>query len=100
MENQIVSELYTDHKRSKYSINPYDFLKFAKNFYVKLYTEETTSKTTISELLSKSPNRKKISDEQFHLHKAKISLVEVTKSINSQTNNKSSGNDSLTAEFY
>ena len=30
----------------------------------------------------------------------KISLYKVTKSINSQTNNKSPGNDDLTAEFY
>ena len=31
---------------------------------------------------------------------SKISLDEVTKSINSQTNNKSLGNDGLTTEFY
>ena len=30
----------------------------------------------------------------------KISLYKVTKSINSQTNNKSPGNDDLTAEYF
>ena len=35
---------------------------------------------------------KKISDEHFHLCEAKIGLDEVTKSIDSQTNNKFPGN--------
>ena len=100
MQNQIISELYTDHKRSKYSSNPNDIFKSAKKLYVKIYTEEATSRTATTELLSKSPNRKKISDEQFHLCKANLSLDEVTKSINSQTIDKSTGNDGLTAEFY
>ena len=52
------------------------------------------------ELLSKICNRQKTSDEQFHICVAKIHLDEVTKSINSETKNKSSGNDGLTAEFY
>ena len=43
-----------------------------KNFYEKLYTKETTSKTATTEFLSKIPNRKKISNEQFHLCEAKI----------------------------
>ena len=38
--------------------------------------------------------------EQFYLCKANLSLDEVKKSINSQTNNKSTCNDGLTAEFY
>ena len=44
--------------------------------------------------------QKKISNEQFNIFEAKISLVEVIKSINYQTNNKSSWNDGLIAEFY
>ena len=38
----------------------------------RLYTKETTSKTTTTEFISKIPNRKKKSNEQFHLCEAKI----------------------------
>ena len=48
----------------------------------------------------KTPNRKKISNEHVNLCKAEISLDEITKSINSEANNKPPGNDGLTAEFY
>ena len=48
----------------------------------------------------KTPNRKKISNEHVNLCKAEISLDEITKSINSETNNKPPGNDGLTAEFH
>ena len=46
------------------------------------------------------PNKKKVSNEQFNLSEAKISLDEIIRYINSQTNNKSSGNDALTTKFY
>ena len=39
MQNQTMSELYTDDKKTKYSSNPNDILKSAKNFYEKLYTK-------------------------------------------------------------
>ena len=39
-------------------------------------------------------------NEQFSLCEAEISLDEIMKSINSETNNKSPGNEGLTAEFY
>ena len=45
-------------------------------------------------------NTKKILNKRFHHCQANIFLEKVTKSINSQTNIKSSGNDSLTAKFY
>ena len=35
----------------------------------------------------------------MYLSEAKISLDDIMKSINSPTNNKSSGNDPLTAQF-
>ena len=38
MQNQIMPELYTDHKRSKYSSNRNDILKSAKKLYAKIYT--------------------------------------------------------------
>ena len=42
----------------------------------------------------------KISNEHFNLCKAEISLDEIIKSRNSETNNKHQGNDSITTEFY
>ena len=48
----------------------------------------------------KIPNRKEISNEHFNLCQAEISLDEIIKSINSETNNELPGNDGLTAEFY
>ena len=39
-------------------------------------------------------------NENFNLCDAEISLDEIMKSINSETNNKSPGNDGLTGEFY
>ena len=55
------------------------------------------SKTVTAELFSKNFNRKKILNKQFHYSKANNFLEKVTKSINSQTNIKSPGNGSLTA---
>ena len=80
--------------------NPKDILKSAKKFYQKLYNKETTSKAATTEFLSKIPNGKKISNEQFNLYEAKISLDKIIKSINSQKNNKSTGNNGVIAEFY
>ena len=40
MENGTISELYTNEKKSKYSSNPSDIPKSAKNFNEKLYTKE------------------------------------------------------------
>ena len=66
----------------------------------KLYTKATTFQAVTTEFLSKIPNRKKISNEDFKLCEAETSLDEITKSINFQTNNKSPGNDALKAVFY
>ena len=95
MQNQAISELYNDDKKSKYSSNPKDIFRYSKKVYENFYTKVATT-----EFLSTIPNRKKISNEQFNLCKAKISLDEIIKSINSQTNNRSPGNDGLTVEFY
>ena len=54
MQNQKISELNTDD-----SGNPNDILRSAKKFYEELYTEETTSKISTSELFSKISSRKK-----------------------------------------
>ena len=66
MQNQTISELYTDYKISKYSSNPIDILKSAKYFYEKLYTEETMSKISNKQ----SPLRgKQFSRESYKIYK-------------------------------
>ena len=74
------------------------FLNLEKN-YEKLYTKKTSiAATTVCP--TKIPNRKKISNEHFNLCEAAISLDEIINSLNSETNNKSPGNDGLTTDFY
>ena len=63
MKNQIRSELYADDKKLNYSSNSNDVFKSAKNFYQKLYTKETTSKTATAELFSTISNRNKVSNK-------------------------------------
>ena len=100
LQNQTISELYTDDNKLKYSSNPTDILKSAKKNYEKLYTKETTSKAAPTEFKSKIPNRRKIFNEQFNLCDFKISLDEIIICINFQTNNNFLGNDGLKAELY
>ena len=97
--NQTILELYTDDNKSKYFSNSKGIFKSANTIYKKLYTMETASKAATTEFLRKISNWKKISNEQFILSETKTSL-EIIKFVNSQTNNKSPGNDHLTAEFY
>ena len=99
MQDQTISELNSDDKKSKYSYNPKDKLKSAKKNYENLFTRESVSESAINELLNKIPINKKISNEHFNLFEAEISLNEIIEAINSQKNNKSPGNDGLTAEF-
>ena len=65
------------------------------NFYTKW-----TSTAATTEFVCKVLNRKKISNEHFNLSEPEISLDEIMKSINSETNKKPPGNDDLTEEFY
>ena len=58
-----------------------------------------TSTAATIEFVRKIPNRMKISNEHFILCEAEISLVEIIKPINSETN-KPPRNDGLKAEFY
>ena len=74
------------------------FFKSPKKI-MKLYTK-WTSKAATTEFICKIPNRKKKSNEHFNLCEVEISLDEIIKSINSETNDKPPGNDDLTAEFY
>ena len=100
MQNQTISELYTDKQNSIYSSDPNEILNSAKKFYENLYSKENVSRDAIDELLNKIPIKKQISREHFDLCEAEISLDEIYKAIDSQKNNKSPGNDGLTAEFY
>ena len=84
MQNQTISELYTDAKRSKFSRNLNHILQSAKNFYENLYTRGNVSKSAIDELLNKIPTNKKISNEHFNLCEAEISLDEIIKGTNSK----------------
>ena len=72
-------------------------LNLQKN-YETLHQGTSTADTT--EFVCKIPDRKKISNEQFNLFETEVSLDEIIISINCETNNKPSGNDGPTAEFY
>ena len=52
--------------------------------------------TTATTILSKIPRKKKISNKQLNFCEENISLDGIIKSINSQRNNKSLGNDAFT----
>ena len=82
MQNQTISELYTDDKKSKFSSNPEDILKSAKKIYENLYTRKKVSKSATNKLLNKIPLKKKISKEHFFLCEAEMSLDEIIKVIN------------------
>ena len=66
---------------------------------MKLYTKWPFTAAT-TEFVCKSSNRKKISNGHFNLCETEISLNEIIKSINYETNNKPPGNDGLTAESH
>ena len=50
MQNQKMTELYTDDKKTKYSSNPNDLPKSVPNFYDKFYSKTATFTKLISEL--------------------------------------------------
>ena len=73
-------------------------LNLEKKLWKTLYQENFHSCYHVV-CLTKIPNRKKISNEHFNLCEAAISLDEIIKSLNSEANNKSPGNDGLTTDF-
>ena len=81
MQSRAISKPYTDHENTKHSLNPTDVHKSAKTTFEKLGTKEDTSKTTVSEALSKITKRKKNSKKQFEFFQPNISVEEVTKSL-------------------
>ena len=94
-----LSELYIGDNKLKYSRNPKEILKCAKNVYETLYIKETTSKAATTEFLAKISDRRKIFNEQFIFCEGKIYLGKIIKSINYQTN-ESPSNNGFPAEIY
>ena len=76
------------------------FLSQLKNSIKGFIQKRQTSKTAIAELFSKISNKKKISQINNLSLPGKHFSRESTKPVNSQTNIKSSGNESLTVKFY
>ena len=78
-------------------INQHILAVLTSLFCIKNYQKlkETTTKAATTKFLSKVPSSKKISDKQFNLCEANLSLDEIKKLIKSQTNKKSLGNDAL-----
>ena len=69
MQNQTRSEFILMIINQNILASLLAFSNLKKNFYEKFYTKEVTFKT---EFISQIPNRKDISNEQFHLCEAKI----------------------------
>ena len=68
---------------------------------LKTFMQKTqTCKTAFAELFNKTYNEKKTLNKQFHHFEVNIFLEKVTKSMSSQKNIKSPGNDSLIAKLY
>ena len=63
-----------NQSNAKYCSNSEDILKSTKNFLEKINPKQDSSKTTISKVLRKIPNRKKTSKQQYNFCMTKISL--------------------------
>ena len=107
MINTFQDQLYLlESKQAKGAKNPANIRwglegeKCSKTFFQVLERQNMVSESATEELLNKIPPNRKISKEHFKLCEAEIYLDEIIKAINSQKNNKSPGNDGLTAEFY
>ena len=60
---------------TKHFSNPEDIFKSARNFLEKRNLNEDSCENTISKVLSKIPNIKKTSKQQYNFWKAKIYLL-------------------------
>ena len=60
--------------QAKHSSNPKDVFQSAKSILEKLNPKGTSSKTTISKVPIKTPNRKETSKQQYNFYKDMISL--------------------------
>ena len=81
MQNQTISDLYTDDNKSKNSCNPKDIVKSEnKNSWKTLHQAKVHSCYNWI-YWHKIPNRKKMSNEHFNLCETEISSDEIIKSI-------------------
>ena len=87
-------------KNQNILVNLMIFLIQLKSFMKSYVKKKQTSKTVIAELFSKISYKKEVSNKEFLHCEVNIFLETVTKSVNSQTNIKSSDSDSLTARFH
>ena len=55
MQNQTISDLFVDDKKSKLASKDI-LIHLQKKIYEKLYTKENVSKSAINELLNRTPN--------------------------------------------
>ena len=69
IQNQKISQLCNDDKKTEHSSNPNDIFKSAKTFMKKFYTNMTTSKTATAEIFSKISNKNKISFKSTRSYK-------------------------------
>ena len=58
VQNQTISEIYTDDKKSKRSSNPTDILKSANKFIWKILYQRDNFQTTTAEFITKISSRK------------------------------------------
>ena len=65
LPNQTICELHTNDNKSKYASNPKDIFKSPRKVYETLYTKKTTPEAATNEFLTKVPNSKTVSNEQF-----------------------------------
>ena len=65
MQNQVISELYTDDKKAKHSSNSNDILKSAENFYEKLCTKREPPKLLLLNFLAKLITERKSQMNNF-----------------------------------
>ena len=82
-------------------VEPRKVLGEIKNFYSDLYQKDDLdpSENLINSFLKNSQIRKLLVDK-VEACEGKLTIDECFKSLNSFENNKSPGNDGLTAEFY
>ena len=72
MQNQARSEFILMIINQNILASLLAFPNLKKKFYEKCYIKEVTFKTATTEFLSPLPDRKNISNEQFHLCEVKI----------------------------
>ena len=98
MQNQKISELYTDNNKSKYSSNSKHTIKSWKNFVKNPTPSTQLPKLLLVDFLARLLTEYLMNNLPFNLWGKNI-VDEIIKSINFQTINKFQDNYGLTAQF-